>query len=233
MKAWLKRRLSRIPSSQYRQSFAKDYLDQRLDPFIGKRRGFYVEAGAHNGRAQSNTLYFETYLDWTGILIEPIPILAERCREARPNNIIENVALVADDSQSNIDVTYAGLMSTTTGAFREDHDYTVDQHHLRVREYFDFEESEIQKYNVPAATLSAVLEKHSITEIDLLSLDVEGYEEEALRGLDLEKHKPRYILVEERSGVQIEEMLQPHYKKTAILSFNVFYTDVLYHRIDG
>ena len=51
--------------------------------------------------------------------------------------------------------------------------------------------------------------------VDLFSLDVEGYELEVLRGLDLSRMRPRYLLVEcldqaHRAG--IEHFLGGHYE---------------------
>ena len=45
-------------------------------------------------------------------------------------------------------------------------------------------------------TLTSVLEEARAPEVDLLSLDVEGYEADVLRGLDFERWAPRYLLVE-------------------------------------
>ena len=41
--------------------------------FKNKKNGFFIEAGAYDGEKFSNTLLFETTLNWTGILIEPNP----------------------------------------------------------------------------------------------------------------------------------------------------------------
>jgi hypothetical protein len=49
---------------------------------------------------------------------------------------------------------------------------------------------------VPARTLSSLLDEMDAPEVDLLSLDVEGHEPQALRGLDLDRHAPRFVLVE-------------------------------------
>lgn len=38
-----------------------------------KVNGFFIEVGALDGETRSNTLYFERYLNWTGLLIEPDP----------------------------------------------------------------------------------------------------------------------------------------------------------------
>ena len=37
-----------------------------------RRAVFFVECGAHDGEFLSNTLYMERYLNWSGILIEPM-----------------------------------------------------------------------------------------------------------------------------------------------------------------
>ena len=44
----------------------------------GKRNGFFVECGANDGHFQSNTYYFETKYNWTGLLVEANPKLARK-----------------------------------------------------------------------------------------------------------------------------------------------------------
>lgn len=39
-----------------------------------KKNGFFVECGALDGETRSNSLYFERYLNWTGLLIEADPL---------------------------------------------------------------------------------------------------------------------------------------------------------------
>ncbi|KAL1117248.1 hypothetical protein AAG570_004574 [Ranatra chinensis] len=39
-----------------------------------KRNGTFIECGALDGEIRSNTLYFERYLDWNGLLIEADPL---------------------------------------------------------------------------------------------------------------------------------------------------------------
>ena len=49
---------------------------------------------------------------------------------------------------------------------------------------------------VRCTTLTDLLEKHKIKNIDLLSLDVEEYELPILKGLDFNVYRPKYLLVE-------------------------------------
>jgi hypothetical protein len=69
------------------ESFALNQLDLKLRPHLNLHGGFFIEAGANDGVNQSNTLYFEKNLNWKGILIEPIPELAQQCKENRPDCI--------------------------------------------------------------------------------------------------------------------------------------------------
>lgn len=64
---------------------------------------------------------------------------------------------------------------------------------------------------VPARTLTSVLDEvEGLDEIHLFSLDVEGYELEVLKGLNLDKYRPNYILVEARFFDEINDFLTRH-----------------------
>jgi hypothetical protein len=50
---------------------------------------------------------------------------------------------------------------------------------------------------VPAITLEAILDTYAkTTPIDFLSLDTEGYELNILKGMNLDKYRPTYLLIE-------------------------------------
>ena len=45
-----------------------NFLDKKLnDLFNNKKNGFFIELGANDGLKQSNTAFFEKYMNWTGI----------------------------------------------------------------------------------------------------------------------------------------------------------------------
>jgi FkbM family methyltransferase len=164
-------------------------MDRKLRRFL-PRNGYYIEAGAHNGTSQSNTYYLEQQ-GWKGLLVEPIPELYERCRVDRPTAVVCNYALVsADYAEKTVLMRYGHLMSFVRGALSSDEEVA---HIAEAKRWHQCEEREVP---VPARTLGSLLGELSVAEVDFLSLDVEGYELQVLRGLEIRRHRPAFILVE-------------------------------------
>jgi FkbM family methyltransferase len=203
--------------------YGLDGLDEKLEPYIDFDNGIFVEAGANDGETQSNTAYFARHRGWRGLLVEPIPELAARCRAARLESAVENCALVASDGQS-VPMTYCGLMSVVDGGWS---DPEAERAHVEIGR--QIQSLTTYHLDVPGRSLSALLDQHKITHVDLLSLDVEGFERQALEGLDLRRHPPRFILVEARFREDIDALLLPFYEAIAQLSHH----DVLYRTKDG
>jgi len=225
----IKRLLERLNVYESRKSYALDGLDVKLHSFLSFRNGFFIEAGANDGKRQSNTLYFERYLGWSGLLIEPIPELAEKCHVNRPNCIIENCALVSDEFLGNrIEIRYCDLMSVVKDSLGLEE----ESHVLRGCRASNVDDYVVE---VPARTLNSLLRENSIDAVDLLSLDVEGYELKVLQGLDLAIYHPSYILVEVRPDNEhgISEYLAPLYHPLATLSEHPDRWDLLYKYRNG
>ncbi len=213
-------------------SYALDELDLKLARHLaddealgsgdGLAGGFFIEAGANDGLTQSNTFVLERDHGWRGLLVEPIPELAKRCRANRPSAIVENVALVpAGFAGTSIEMTFCNLMSQVKGAMKS---AAEEADHIRRGK----ECQNLTPYNVsvPAKTLSAILDAHGIERVDLLSLDVEGFELAALAGIDFDRHAPRWMLIEARYREEIDAFLASRYDVAATLSHH----DVLYRR---
>ena len=200
-------------------------LDRKLERHLDFDGGRFVEAGANDGLAQSNTYYFERIRGWTGLLVEPVPELAATCRKNRRARVME-AALVAEAAPgATVELRTAGLMSTVTGALG-DPDAT-DRHvalGLTVQQL-----AGSRRLMVPARTLSSLLDQAGFAEpVDLLSLDVEGGEPGALRGLDFARHAPRFICVEARDPAAIAAVLEPRYRLLEVLADVGTHRDLLY-----
>ena len=211
MRLWLER-----IGVRPKRSFGVNKLDVEVAAHLARTGGIFVEAGANDGLAQSNTAYLEYYFGWRGLLIEPIPELARQCREKRPRALVEQCALVPFGfPDATISMTYCNLMSLVRGArgARED-----DEAHVTAGLQYLRSGERPYAVKVPARTLTSVLGAHHISRCDLLSLDVEGYEAQVLRGLDFDRHAPRYILVEANNPAGIDSALGGRYDLVAHLS---------------
>lgn len=196
--------------------FGLNQLDRKLLSYIKMRNGIYIEAGANNGLRQSNTAYFEFYLGWKGLLIEPIPELAEECSRRRPASIVEQYALVSKNgAPSTVSMTYCNLMSIVNGARGSPE---MDADHIERGKQFLKKGDEPRTVSVPTACLSSLIDKHNLSNVDLLSLDVEGFEEQALGGIDWDRHSPSWIIVEANDPVAIQSLLGPRYDLVGTLS---------------
>lgn len=154
-------------------------FQEKLDLlFQQKRNGFFIELGAYDGLTQSNTAFLEFERGWKGILIEPSYTQYVSCTKNRPNSICIHGACVSNDhNESTIQGDFQNNMPTSSvnGLRNESNSLT----------------------QVNAYTLDSLLETYAKdAPIDLISLDVEGYELEVLKGLSLNKVRPRFLLIE-------------------------------------
>jgi FkbM family methyltransferase len=167
-------------------------LDRKIIPYLPKSGGFFVEAGANDGIRQSNTYYLEKRRGWTGLLVEPIPRLAAKCRDNRRNSIVEECVLVAPENiGQEIEIVDLDLMTAVVSGFSD-----VTEMLKRISLAERVQKIESNKISVMSNSLNSLLELHQRYDIDLLSLDVEGFELEVLKGLDLKRFSVSVILIE-------------------------------------
>ncbi|MBD2181535.1 FkbM family methyltransferase [Planktothrix sp. FACHB-1355] len=225
LKKWLKRSRRRLyefwGSDRYSRP-ASSGIDSKLEKYL-PNRGFFIEVGANDGFSQSNTYYLERLKGWTGILIEPIPELYRECVRERPNSKVFNCALVAHDYPSaTIEMSYGHLMSLVKGSF---HSSQAEAGHLeKAKEYYDIEPFVIE---VPARTLTSILDELKVTEINFFSLDVEGFELNVLQGLEFSKYQPKYMLIE-FLNVQSREAIEAYISKSYEYVEKISKNDYLY-----
>jgi FkbM family methyltransferase len=169
-------------------------LDRKLKSYFDFRGGFFIEAGANDGLSQSNTYWFERFRGWKGILIEAVPEKALACRRNRPGAITVQSALAGSQDVTSVQINAADLMACVVGSFDQETEKQHLKYALEVQSL-----THIEKIDVPARTLSAILDELGSPHVDLFSLDVEGFELEVFRGMDLRRHRPAHILVESRN----------------------------------
>jgi FkbM family methyltransferase len=190
-----------------RETWALNNLDIKLNKYLNYKNGYFIELGANDGLAQSNTMYLEKYLRWNGLLIEPhLPNFLKLKENRSSRNSFCNCACVDFDFKSDCyNYLYSNLM--TIGI--DDRNDIEDRfgHAEKGREYLEPGE-QTSLLTSPARTLHSILsEFNSPKVIDFLSLDVEGAELSVLNGINFEEYSFNFILVESRKLAGIESFL--------------------------
>ena len=162
-------------------------MDRFIVELVGNG-GFFIEAGANDGYRMSNTYLLERRYGWHGLLVEPIPKLAALCSSRRTRSKTFQCALVAEGvGGETIAIQYADGHSVVGGGISHD-DWSIAA---------GWGVEDTYMLDVPTRTLTGLLDEiRAPARPDLLSLDVEGYEPQALAGLDLARYRPRYVLIE-------------------------------------
>jgi FkbM family methyltransferase len=173
---------------KFRKFNSINNLDKKLLKYLNFKDGFYIECGANDGVNQSNTWYFEKVLNWRGILIEPNQTSFKNLKNNRSfKNIFKNVALVSEDFKNKNEEIYLSennLESKLTNIANP-----LNQ-------------------KVATETLNNILKELNVNKINFFSLDVEGYEEEVLKGLNLNIFDIDYMLIETNNFDKINFMLK-------------------------
>jgi FkbM family methyltransferase len=183
--------------------------------------GVFIEAGVHDGWTGSNTYWLEASLGWRGILVEPIPGLAKACRKERPHSKVFHGALVSHDyGKQTIDIECSGLVSAVLESS------FLEQSRNIAKAYYGVVNRPLA--TVPALTLDHCIRLAGFNRIDFLSLDVEGFEAEALQGLDLRKWQIPWLFIECNDEAAVFGVLGSDYEPFRRISSK----DILFRRLN-
>jgi FkbM family methyltransferase len=163
----------------YAQNF-EDVILQRV--FADVPRGCYLDVGASMPVGDSNT-YALYKKGWRGVAMEPLPY-QQMWQEARPEDVFLNVAVGEKMGYLTLQV-FDEMQQVSSGSPSNVADW--QKHGKRPS----------RSVEVPMFTLEHVIAKHAAGRaLHLLSIDVEGMEQQVLKGLDLNFHRPWVIVLE-------------------------------------
>jgi len=163
----------------YTRNF-EDVILQRV--FADVARGCYLDVGASVPVGDSNT-YALYQKGWRGVAMEPLPY-EHLWKQFRPEDLLLSAAAGERNGKLTLQVFDHAQQHSSA---------SIDTlTHLRRNNLLPSRSIE-----VPMLTLDGVIADHaSGRDIHLLSIDVEGMEYQALKGLDLRKHRPWVVVLE-------------------------------------
>ena len=138
--------------------------------FINKylKNGTYIEIGGGDGYNLSNSKFFNKYLGYKGVLIEPVPSFFKKLKKNRPKDTLINKAIDYKIGKSNF--------------IGDSHTSGVDKYLSKpLKERYL---SNKREYLVDTVPMSQIIKTTDLDYIDYFSIDVEGAELVILETMD-------------------------------------------------
>lgn len=148
-----------------------------------KTDNFFVEFGACDGQAYSNTWILEKYFGWKGILAEPGISFQSKITQNRPNS---RISFDAVDVKTGMTKTFSENLKMPSLS-----QLSIDS--------VDGPKSNDSAKNYPVNTISLqdlLIRFDAPSRIQFLSIDIEGNELPVLKTLDFEKYSFELIVIE-------------------------------------
>ena len=187
-------------------AYAQFGEDVTLHRLIPDGDGLYVEIGGNDGVTGSNTLFFEE-LGRPCVVVEPVPYLAQQIRARRRCTVIEAAADEREGEAEFLIAAGGDTLSTLNNVNRALS--RIDEH-----------TGGIETIRVRTRTLDSILEEVDAKRIELISIDVEGNELSALRGLTLDRWKPRVLILEDNSFGR-DRRVREHLRRCDYVRFRI------------
>jgi len=209
-----------LEERQFYSQYAQDqFVYERF--FKDKRDGVFVDIGAHDGVSLSNTYFFEKWMGWTGICVEPIPDVFAQLRRNRNCTCIQGCIYDKRETVSFLKITgWAEMLS----GILENYD---PKHRERIQKEIEANGGTSEIIEVKCYNLTQLLLDHGIYHVDYLSIDTEGGEFGILQSIDFDRIAIDVIEVENNYHDPFEPFLQAHgYQKIASLGPDEIYQKV-------
>mgnify|MGYP001311808076 CR=1 FL=1 len=184
-----------------------------------KSNGTFLEFGATDGVALSNSLMLENKFGWSGVLAEPSPQWHPNLFENRPNATILTECIYSETGKKlDFFISESGALSTLE-EFRKS-DISSMPGNTQARN--------ASGYNCKVETISLndVISKYfDGTKIDYMSVDTEGSELLILQQFDFESYAPKVVTVEHNftdAENQLDELFFKHNYQRFFKGFTQF-----------
>lgn len=162
------------------------YVSSLLVPIYDKINSrVVIDVGANDPQKFSNSLFFEKYLGCETIAVDPLREFESQWRSTRKKAEFYNFALGSKEGELvlNVPAHYDNMFSSLDGGHRKENVKSVP-HERRL---------------VKVTTLTKLLKSIDVSNVLLMSIDVEGSELEVLRGTDFNSLTFMCVLIENNS----------------------------------
>lgn len=166
--------------------------DEVIDRLLGgKTGGVFVDVGGYDGVSGSNSLFFEKWRGWTGVIVEPVETFRAQAEAIRSAPCLP-FAVAPQTGEAEFIAVREGY--TQMSGLRDFYDSGLLE---QVRDNARHKEDVI---TVQTRTLGGILRDSGIERPDFVSLDIEGGELAVLKEFPFEEFQPATWAIENNSG---------------------------------
>jgi FkbM family methyltransferase len=189
---------------------------------LGRSKITYLDIGTNHPVAINNTFLFYRK-GGNGVCVEPNPEFASLIKKYRPRDTSLSIGIGVYD---NVSADFYVMSSHVLSTFSKDEAYELD----RAGKYTIKE-----VLSIPLKTINTIIKENFDQPIDLVSIDVEGWNEEIVDSFDFTKNRPFSFCVEtitfaeDNSGKKltriIDRFLENDYSVYADTRINTIFVD--------
>ena len=209
---FIKTNIENIEDFKFQSQYDQDFLAYIF--FNGKKNGFYIDIGAYDGIALSNTFIFEK-LGWKGFCVEASPKNFSELQKNRKCDLY-NYAIC------NKNIGKAKFLTSNISVLDVLDIHNTVEHKERIKR----ESDNMEYVEVNTITFDDLMKNYpNINNIDFLSLDIEGGELDVLKTIDFQKYNFNLLTIEnnEPKDTLIDFMKEKGYKALLTLGCDILF----------
>ncbi len=161
---------------------------------------FFAQVGANDGKSGDPFFYIIKFLNWKGIMFEPVPYVFEKLKNNYQDNkniILENSALTSSIEKLNFYFLKKSNNPNLPDWYDQIGSFNLSVLEKHKKAIPDFENL-LTHTEVKTTNFNKVIEKYKIKNIDLVFIDTEGYDYEVVKMIPFNLINPSMILFEHK-----------------------------------
>jgi FkbM family methyltransferase len=174
--------------AKYGPSRNSEHAEEWLvrDFFGDQRGGTFVDVGSFHYRTFNNTYYLDQTLGWSGLAIDAQEEFAADYAKHRPRT--KFFSFFVSDRSDTMESLFVPVLNKLVASSN--------------KSFSDRYDPSGRERKVQTITLTDLLDRNGLKTIDFMSMDIELAEPKALAGFDIERFKPRLVVVEAHSDIR-------------------------------
>lgn len=190
-------KLKNIVKKSNEKSFSQFKEDLFLLEIFKKNKApVCIDVGANDGCYGSNSALLELH-GWQCVLVEPNATLCKQILANRKPYKLFECAASSKETEATLYLVKGGALAHGLSTLEPNQEnlQRIESNH------FSYEQT-----TVKSRTLDSMLIEAKLSTVDVISIDVEGHELEALKGLSFKDWRPRIFIIEDNSVFKSKEI---------------------------